>query len=104
MIWTSTPSLLANFHKNGYTVLPAELDMKTGVYHAAPPNTIIEELAKTKDYDQNSTYSLLSNATRTLWSDMPEIPAHIFRLWNEPLLTESGSLTKRETIVRTLSE
>ena len=64
------------------------------MYHAAPPNTIIEELAKTKDYDQNSTYSLLSNATRTLWSDMPEIPAHIFRLWNEPLLTESGSLTE----------
>ncbi len=94
VVWCSTESLIEQYQSHGFAVLPAERNIKTNTYVSLPPNEILSTLAQSKKYTQDSAYSLLSKATQTLWEDMPEIPEHIFRLWNDPLLTESGSLTE----------
>lgn len=93
IVWTSTETLIKQFTKNGFSVLPAELDMNAVRYQEMPPTAIIAELIKTPWGKENAAYSLVSEGTRSLWNDMPEIPQHILRLWNDPLLTDSGSLT-----------
>lgn len=94
VVWCSTPALIADYQQHGFVVLPAEYDFSKQVYAELPPNDILSALAETSDYRTSEGYRLLSHATQTLWEDMPEIPSHIFRLWNDPLLTESGSLTE----------
>jgi SAM-dependent methyltransferase len=94
VVWCSTPSLITQYREHGFTVLPAEQNEQMDSYESLPPNEILSSLAKSDDYKTSSSFSLLSTATQTLWEDMPEIPEHIFRLWNDPLLTESGSLTE----------
>ena len=93
IVWTSTDTLIEQFTKNGFSVLPAEWDMKEARYQEMPPTAIISELIKTPWGKENVAYSLVSEGTRSLWNDMREIPQHILRLWNDPLLTDSGSLT-----------
>lgn len=94
VVWTSTNTLIAEFTALGFAVLPAEWDMKAVRYHAEPPAAIIRKFVTTSWGEHNPAYPLVSEATRTLWSDMPEIPRHIARLWNDPLLTDDGSLTE----------
>lgn len=94
LVWCSTPSVITQYQSCGFSILPAELNFQTGTYTALPPNEILSALAQSKKYEQDKAFLLLSKATQALWEDMPEIPEHIFRLWNDPLLTESGSLTK----------
>ena len=94
VVWTSTDTLIAEFAALGFAVLPAEWDMKAVRYHREPPAAIIRKLVTTSWGEHNPAYPLVSEATRTLWNDMPEIPRHIARLWNDPLLTDDGSLTE----------
>lgn len=94
IVWCSTIGLIKLYSQNRFTILPAEWSMEAGEYQELPPNEILQGLAKSTDYQKADEFSLLSTATQTLWFDMPEIPEHIFRLWNDPLLTESGSLTE----------
>ncbi len=93
IVWTSTDTLIANFNQLEFSVLPAEWDMVAAQYAHKPPTAIIRELVTAPWNEHNPAYALVSAATRSLWNDMPEIPAHIIRLWNDPILTDSGSLT-----------
>jgi cyclopropane fatty-acyl-phospholipid synthase-like methyltransferase len=93
IVWTSTDTLITDFNQLGFSVLPAEWDVTTLKYTHKPPTHIIRELVTAPWSESNPAYALVSEATRTLWNDMPEIPAHIIRLWNDPILTDSGSLT-----------
>ncbi len=93
IVWTSTDTLIANFNQLGFSVLPAEWDMATREYVHKPPTHIIRDLVTAPWNENNPAYALVCEATRSLWNDMPEIPAHIIRLWNDPILTDSGSLT-----------
>jgi SAM-dependent methyltransferase len=94
MVWTSTDTLIAEFAALGFAVLPAEWDSEAKRYHREPPAAIIRKLVTAPWSNENVAYPLVSEATRTLWNDMPEIPRHIARLWNDPLLTDDGSLTE----------
>ena len=94
VVWTSTDTLIAECTALGFAVLPAEWDMALVQYHAEPPAAIIQKLVTASWGAHNPAYLLVSEATRTLWNDMSEIPRHIARLWNDPLLTDSGSLTE----------
>ncbi len=93
LVWTSTDTLISQFSKLGYAILPAEWDIAHTRYHALPPTHIIAQLVTQPWGTDNPAYQYLSAGTRSLWNDMPVIPAHIIRLWNDPLLTDSGSLT-----------
>lgn len=94
VVWTSTNTLIAEFTALGFAVLPAEWDITVERYHVEPPAAIIQKLVPTPWNEHNPAYLLVSEATRTLWNDMPEVPRHIARLWNDPLLTDDGSLTE----------
>jgi len=94
VIWTSTKALIDRYSELGYVVLPAEWDFEKNEYKDLPPNEIISPLATISDYMKLPEYDLLSEATKTVWEDMPEIPEHIVRLYTDPLLTEDGSLTE----------
>jgi SAM-dependent methyltransferase len=93
IVWTSTEALISQFADMGFPVLPAEWNMETATYWQLPPTQIIAQLVTAPWNSSNPAYSLVSEGTRSLWNDMPEIPQHIARLWNDPLLTDSGSLT-----------
>ena len=95
LVWCSTKNVYSQYQALGFVILPAEFDAKTEIYSELPPNDILKELtASPTTYQTLPQYQLLSAGTRTLWQDMSEIPEHIMRLWNDPLLTESGSLTE----------
>ena len=94
LIWCSTKPVYTQYQALGFSILPAEWDVVTEQYRALAPNDILSALAQAGETHKTiAEYELLSKATQTLWQDMPEIPEHIIRLWNDPLLTDSGSLT-----------
>ena len=93
IVWTSTDTLISEFKELGFSVLPGEWGIETNQYHTEPPTSIIKKLVRAPWGVTNEAYPLVSEATRTVWNDMPEIPKHIARLWNDPLLTDDGSLT-----------
>jgi SAM-dependent methyltransferase len=94
LIWCSTKPVFTQYQKIGFGILPAEFDTATDTFKTPPPNDILKAIVSAKDtYTHAPEYGYLSDATKTLWQDMPEIPEHIIRLWNDPILTDSGSLT-----------
>lgn len=94
LIWCSTKPVYTQYQASGFSILPAEWNAETEQYEALAPNDILSAVAQAGDGHKDvAEYALLSSATKTLWEDMPEIPEHIIRLWNDPLLTDSGSLT-----------
>ena len=93
IVWTSTAELITQFASIGFPVLPAEWNMDRAKYEHQPPTEIIAQLVTAPWDSNNPAYGLVSEGTRSLWNDMVEIPQHIHRLWNDPLLTDSGSLT-----------
>ena len=94
VILSSTPTLIADYRVLGYAVAPAEYSIAENRYHEEAPIEIIRALASADgDYRNSPAYQKLSRSTISVWEDMPEIPIHVFRIWNDPLLTEEGSLT-----------
>lgn len=94
VMWTSTEPLIKAYQHLGYVVLPAEWDMSERLYHTLPPNEILNKIIAVKNYQLLPEYNLLSEATKSVWLDMPEVPEHIARLYTDPLLTDTGSLTE----------
>lgn len=95
IVWCSTEGVYRQYQALGFSILPAEFDPIRQRYGELAPNEILSALtAAPFEYQTLKAYELLSEATRTLWQDMPEIPEHLMRLWNDPLLTDSGSLTQ----------
>ncbi len=97
----STPALIAQYRALGFSVLPAEADTDFCAalrLPVAPPTPIqlIERLVTVGDSwaDDRHLRTHLAPATYALWRDFPEAPQRILRLWRDPLLTDSGSLTE----------
>jgi hypothetical protein len=96
IVLCSTPALIEMYKNNGYAVLPAEYDYDGKVFKAKTPIDYIKMLAETKEKWEGNKDLVggLSRATLSLWRDFPTVPQKILRLWRDPLLTESGSLTE----------
>lgn len=92
LILCSTAPLIAMYQKKGFAVLPAEYDQKIGKLTADTPVDIVKRFSESKDGIE-SCKEELSEASYETWADFPEIPKTILRIWRDPLLTESGSLT-----------
>lgn len=88
----STPDVIRQYEEMGYAILPAELGEKT------PPATPIQIIKRVAELGEKWTEDEwiggnLHPATRSLWVDFPQVPARITRLYRDPLLNDSGSIT-----------
>ncbi|MFO0956241.1 MAG: methyltransferase domain-containing protein [Isosphaeraceae bacterium] len=90
----STPEVIAQFRALGFSILPAELGEPAG---RVPPTPIdlVRRLAALGDSwsTDPGMRKELSPATFSLWTDFPDVPRRIARLFRDPLLTEQGDLT-----------
>lgn len=97
VVMTSTPELIEQFRASSFGVLPAERSSPDGQsYIAATPLEVLGKVAEAGDkWDRlPELRQLLSPATFSLWKDFPDVPRRIARLFRDPLLTDSGSLTE----------
>lgn len=90
----STPAVIAQFRALGFPILPAELGEPSD---RVPPMPIdlVRRLATLGDdwADDPDLRRDLAPATFSLWTDFPEVPRRIVRLFRDPILTEQGDLT-----------
>lgn len=96
VVLCSTPDLIELYLKLGFAVLPAEYDYAEKHHKEKTPIDIIKDVFDKKIYWENSREfkDLASKSSFETWEDFADIPAAIKRIWEDPILTESGSLTK----------
>lgn len=88
----STSAVMKLYRDLGFAILPAEYDLEKQAYKEKAPIDVLRDLFDTPgDWHGKSG---LSRTTQTVWEDFPDIPFDIARIWRDPLLTESGSLTE----------
>lgn len=92
LVLCSTPALIKAYSKSGFGVITAEYDYKKNEFIAQTPVDIVRQFSEA-EASVDSFKGILSEATLDTWKDFPEIPETIRRIWRDPLLTESGSLT-----------
>ncbi|MES3005202.1 MAG: methyltransferase domain-containing protein [Patescibacteria group bacterium] len=96
VVLSSTPTMIDMYNKLGFAVLPAEYDVANKLLKSDTPIEYIKKLVEVGNSwsDNQGLVDGVSRSTIQLWKDFPEITAKIVRLWRDPLLTESGSLTE----------
>lgn len=88
----STPEVITQFRDLGFSILPAELEHKDEM---TPIQVVKHFVGVVDDWQSDETLNAsMSRSTRELWRDFPDVPRRIFRLWNDPLLNDEGSLTE----------
>jgi SAM-dependent methyltransferase len=92
VVLTSTAPIAEMFQTLGFAILPAE---DTATSQPATPQNLLGKIMTEGEHwlAHPLLRSQLSPTTFALWRDFPEVPRRIFRLWNDPLLTDEGSLT-----------
>lgn len=95
IVLCSTHALIKQYKDLGFAILPAEYDLEKNEYTKETPISTLKKFVNIgENWKQDNTLTdFMSKATREVWTDFPTIPRNILRLWNDPLLTESGSLT-----------
>ncbi len=86
----STPPLITMYQDLGYDVLTAEYDLDTKKYIKDTPSEIMKSLMSSREL----THQALSGTQNKLIKSVPEVFEQAKHLWNDPLLTEEGSLTE----------
>ncbi|MBI2054858.1 MAG: hypothetical protein HYT39_02035 [Candidatus Sungbacteria bacterium] len=96
IVLSSTPSVIQMFQESGFGILSAEYDLKLKQYKAETPNEVIRQIVTAgRNWQKRPGLATkVSNATASVWGDFPRVIETILRIWNDPLLTDSGSLTK----------
>ncbi|MEB3224103.1 MAG: methyltransferase domain-containing protein [Candidatus Sericytochromatia bacterium] len=92
----STPGLIEEWAELGFCVLPAEFAGPDLPPLAERPIDLVKRLAEFGDgWSQDpGLRQALAPAWLSLFLDFPELPRRITRLYRDPLLTDSGSLTE----------
>lgn len=95
IVLCSTLAIIEQYSKLGFSILPAEYDLEEKKYKAIAPIDILKKVVeKGNDWSSDGDIkNLMSKSSFELWKDFSEIPKTILRLWNDPLLTDTGSLT-----------
>lgn len=90
IVLCSTPALVAQYRALGFAVHTAEL-----ASGAPTPIDLIRQLVAVGAAWPTDPVlrAQLAATTFDLWRDFPELPQRIWRIWREPLLTDSGGLT-----------
>lgn len=96
VVLTSTVELIAQFRELGFTVLTGEYDESNAAYRVPLAAEVLKKLADVGDaWPHDPCFrDLLSMPTFSVWEDFPDLPRTITRLFRDPLLTDSGSLTE----------
>jgi hypothetical protein len=94
VIVCSTPALIAMYRELGFAILPAEFGVVGAV--AETPIELLQKMVVAGEswHDDMELRQKLSPATFDLWQGFPDVPRRILRLWRDPLLNDSGSLTE----------
>jgi len=74
-------------------VLPAEYDYQNKKFLAQAPIDIVQKFADSNNASLDVLTSVAADSSIETWKDFPEVPEMVRRIWRDPLLTESGSLT-----------
>ncbi len=92
----STPEVMEQFTKLGFKILTAEFNPSAKTYTTKTPIEVLKDVVgQGESWATNPEIQAeLSEATKGVWVDFPEIPKKIMRIWRDPLLTETGSLTE----------
>ncbi len=96
IVLCSTKSLIDQYTGLGFSILPAEFDPEEGTIKADTPIDIIKQIVERGEYfdqDKNLADKLAKTSMQFL-SDFPDVVKKILRLWRDPLMTDSGSLTE----------
>jgi SAM-dependent methyltransferase len=95
IVLCSTPALIDAYLKAGFAVLPAEYSPADKKFNTDAPIDIIKKVfTGSVPWNESPEFtSLVSPSSQAVWKDFPDIPAEIAKIWSDPLLTESGSLT-----------
>jgi hypothetical protein len=90
IVLSSTETVIGQFEALGFRVLTAELETRNPAkFVALTPIEVLKRVVAGEDVS-----GLLSPATSSLWRDFPDVLRRVNRLYRDPLLTESGSLTE----------
>ena len=96
IVLCSTPAVIQRYLRLGFSVLPAELvSMDPEQHRTKTPIDLIKHLAQIPaNWQQDALLrQYLSPATFGVWTDFPDVPHRIQRLYKDPLLNDEGSLT-----------
>ncbi|MEK6846320.1 MAG: methyltransferase domain-containing protein [Nanoarchaeota archaeon] len=96
IVLCSTPEVIKQYLSSGFLVLPAELESLSPVkYFTDTPMSLVKKIVEIGENwaTHPEVRSKLSPSTLGLWRDFPEVPEKVFRLYRDPLLNDSGSLT-----------
>ena len=95
VVLCSTPSLIDQYSKMGFAILTAEYDLISKKYKVDTPVDVIKKIVdKGQDWlSDKEIKNKIAKSSLDIWEDFSDIPKTVFRLWNDPLLTDSGSLT-----------
>jgi hypothetical protein len=96
VILTSTPEVIDQFLALGFGVLPGELASRYPLRLVAPtPIEVLKQAVAAGERWQEDAVvrQNISPATWSVWRDFPDVLRRVGRLYRDPLLTESGSLT-----------
>ncbi len=95
VVLSSTPAMIAMWQKLGFPLLPAEYDPLQQKVTKETPVRLLEQIAETGAmWRATPLHEKLSVAAQGVWHDFPDVQEKFFRIWRDPLLTESGSLTE----------
>lgn len=96
IILCSTEALIEMFAQKGFGILTGEYDMHAHAYLRKIPGDILREITASPDWHEDYEINQhISRPTLGYWKDYPEAIETMRNIWNEPLLTESGSLTEQ---------
>ncbi|KAG2392518.1 hypothetical protein C9374_011243 [Naegleria lovaniensis] len=109
IVLSSTMDVIKQFDKLGYSVITAEMQRCNGTNekeYELVANLPVQVLTKMVDEvgDGHASHknwplskiveSDMHRTTKSTWIDFIDVPKRIFRLWNDPILNDSGSLTE----------
>ncbi len=95
IVLCSTPELIPQYQKLGFAMLTGEYDYKNKTQTTYIPVNLLKSIVDVgESWNSDETLvSKMAKTTKEVWDTFPNIFSTILRLWRDPLLTDSGSLT-----------
>lgn len=95
IVLTSTLDLISKCQEAGFGVLTAEININTQEYNEVTPGHVVKHLGECPNWQKDEKLkTMVAPRTWRFWNENPIVPETIQRVWGEPLLTDSGSLTE----------
>lgn len=91
LVLCSTPEVIQLYQRLGFAVAPAELAEQN---RPPAPIEIVRKMGECRDWQADQLVaSNLARSHSSLFEDFPEVPQRVWRLYQDPLTDQEGSLT-----------